>query len=327
MARRRLTITRRDWPVAGEFRISRSRLSVIPTVQVGIEEDGHRGRAECRPYARYDQTVESVTDAISGLHTAIEDGLSRHALQTALPAGPARNALDCALWDLEAKRTGRSVHALAGLPTPEAVETAFTLSIDTPEAMAEAARAARRHTLLKVKLGRDAILESLNAIHDARPDARLIVDANEGFDVDGFAALYPPLEGFPIVMLEQPVAAGHDDALPRGDIPICADESLHTADDLPRLAEAGYRAVNVKLDKCGGLTAALDLMRRARDLDMDVMAGCMVGSSLAMAPMVVAASLADVVDLDGPLLLADDEANGLRYEDGRVFPPVPELWG
>ena len=324
---RQLDITPRNWPTRGTFRISRSALSVIPTVQVRITEGGASGRAECRPYARYDQTVDSVVSEIESVRAAVQGGLSRDALQDAMGPGSARNALDCALWDLEAKQTGLSVSQRLGLRAPQPRQTAFTLSVDTPANMADAARAASAHHLLKVKLGGADVLDSLAAIQAARPDAELIVDANEAFDATTYPALHAALAEFPIRMVEQPLPAGHDDALPRGGPPICADESLHTAEDLPRLKAAGYRAVNVKLDKCGGLSAAATLMRRARELDMAVMAGCMVGSSLAMAPMMVLESLADVIDLDGPLLLSADEPDGLRYADGRVHPPSRALWG
>ena len=324
---RELHITRRDWPARGHFRISRSQLSVIPTVQVALSEGPHMGRAECRPYARYGQTVESVVAELETMREAMQSGMDRAALQDALPAGPARNALDCALWDLEARRTGTPVWSRLGVSRPKARQTCFTLSVDTPAAMAEAARAARQHTTLKVKLGSDSIVESLDAIHAARPDAALVVDANEAFDAASFAALYRELARFPITLLEQPLPAGKDTSLPTGGAPVCADESLHTASDLPRLHAAGYRAVNVKLDKCGGLTAALALCEAARAAGMTVMAGCMVGSSLAMAPMMMLESLADVIDLDGPLLLANDEPGGLRYAEGCVFPPDPGFWG
>ena len=271
--------------------------------------------------------MESVTAQLEGLRGAVEEGMDCGALQAALPAGPARNALDCALWDLEAKRHGTSVATLAGLPPAVPRQTAFTLSLDTPERLAEAARAAKAHALLKVKLGSDAVLDSVAAICAARPDATLVVDANEAFAPADYPALHRALGRFPISLVEQPVPAGQDRSLPDTGPVICADESLHTAADLPRLQAAGYRAVNVKLDKCGGFTAALELMRAARAADLQVMAGCMVGSSLAMAPMMVLESLADVVDLDGPLLLAEDEMPGLVYEGDRVHPPVPELWG
>ena len=327
MNHRLFRIIRRDWTVRGTFRISRSALSVIPTVQVEITEGTHRGRAECRPYARYGQTVESVTTELEAVRALVEGGADREAVNAALPAGPARNAVDCALWDLEAKRAGRTVASLAGLPEPAPRDTAYTLSLDAPDAMATAARDAGEFRLLKLKLGREGALACVRAVCEARPDARLIVDANEAFDADGFHALYDALLPFPIAVIEQPLPASDTSALPSGPIPICADESLHVADDLPRLRAQGFGSVNVKLDKCGGFTAALELMRRAKRMELGVMAGCMVGSSLAMAPMVVLAGLADVVDLDGPALLADDMEDGLRYQGGQVFPPSRTLWG
>ena len=332
MATRRMTVTRRDWPARGTFRISRSSLSVIPTVQVRIEQGERVGRAECRPYSRYGQTVESVMAELESVRALVEREddaayLGFYEALEALPPGPASNALNSAMTDVLIKRDGRGVLDRLGIKQPRPRETAFTLSVDTPDAMAAAARAASVHTLLKVKLGAENILASLDAITSARPDASLIVDANEAFAPDDFATLAPDLARYPIVMLEQPVPAGQDQHLPPCPVPICADESLHTKDDIPKLKAAGYSAVNVKLDKCGGFFAAAWLMKAARKADMQVMAGCMVGSSLAMAPMMMLESLADVIDLDGPLLLAEDEPHGLRYENGLVYPPSPELWG
>ncbi len=327
MSARTVSILRRDWPVRGTFRISRSSLSVIPTVQVEVRDADSVGRAECRPYARYEQTVESVTEELELMRSIVEAGAGRGTLQSAMTPGPALNALDCALWDLEAKLSGIPVHEAAGLKAPSPRDTAFTLSVDSPSNMAEAARAAGDFRLLKLKLGASDIVACVDAVAQARPDARLIVDANEAFDADSFADIYDALSPYPIAMIEQPLPAASTAPLPLGDIPICADESLHTAADLLRLRDQGFRAVNVKLDKCGGFTAALALMRQAQAMDLQIMAGCMVGSSLAMAPMVVLAGLADVVDLDGPALLAEDEENGLDYRGGKVFPPSPALWG
>lgn len=322
---RNLHILTKNWPVAGVFRISRSALSTIPVVHVEISEGTYTGRAECRPYARYEETVESVTAQIESIRADIENGLNIKDLQSHLPAGAARNAVDCALWDLQCQTSGHSLHDALGTPRPRPRITAFTLSMDTPEAMAEAAKTAITYPLLKMKIGGIEGLAAIKAVTHARPDADLIIDANEALNVGETQELMTALRGSRVVLIEQPLPASEDNQLPpcpEGCPPICADESLHTRDDLDQLWLAGYRAVNVKLDKCGGLTEAYALMQAARARGFVIMAGCMVGSSLAIAPMITLESYADFIDLDGPLLLAEDDINPLRYEGATLHPPL-----
>ncbi len=330
MRQRVVKITSKSWPVAGEFRIARSSLTVIRTVIVEIFEGPHRGRGECRPYPRYDETQESVTDQIQSVLPQIEDGLSCDDLQDFLPPGAARNALDCALWDLEAQKKGCSVSTLLDLPPPTRRQTAYTLSMDTPDKMAKAAQAAKAYPILKIKIGGADAVACSQAVINARPDASLIIDANEALDPKSLAAFMTELNDPHIVMIEQPLPKRDALNLPdlSGFLPkLCADESAHTRSDLDDLWAAGYRAVNVKLDKAGGLTESLGIMRQAKDMGFDVMAGCMVASSLGMAPMMYLESLADVIDLDGPLLLDDDIENGLLYEGPWINPPKQGFWG
>lgn len=327
---RQLNIQSQTWPVAGTFRISRSSLTEIAVVNVSLSENGVTGHGECRPYARYDETTETVTALIDSMRTVLMNGASRHEIMELLPPGAARNAVDCALWDLEAKQTGHPVWELAGLPEPRPRQTAFTLSIDTPKNMAKAALKAHRYPILKLKVGASTGLEACIAVAQARPDAKLIIDANEALTVSDMDDFLTGLSGHNIALVEQPLPSGTDTVSTfdnnSGPV-ICADESLHTAHDLPKLWEAGYRAVNVKLDKCGGLTAGIHLMQTARNHGFTIMAGCMVGTSVAMAPMMILESFADYIDLDGPLLLSKDVKYGLRYEGPIVHPPNPKLWG
>lgn len=297
------------------------------TVRVTLTEGSARGRGECVPYARYGETVKTVIDGIEAGRNALEAGLDRAGLQDLLPAGAARCALDCALWDLEAKMTGRPVWTLAGLPAPQPVETAETISLDTPDAMAAAATT-KAGRLLKLKLGGADDISRIEAVHEARTDARLILDANEGLLPDAFPALVRAATRCGVIMLEQPFAAGKDSALLKrpGAIAICADESAHTSADIQTLAQR-YDAVNVKLDKAGGLTEAIAMVHAARSAGMGVIVGCMVAGSLSLAPAILLAQLADAADLDGALWLASDIADGLTYADGRVSPPDPALWG
>ncbi|WP_017930777.1 dipeptide epimerase [Robiginitomaculum antarcticum] len=321
--------TVQNYPVKGVFRIARDTKTQIDVVEAHIGRGGLTGRGECRPYARYDETPDSVISQIETIRPQIESGAQRSALQDLLPAGAARNALDCAFWDLEAKAADRPVWTLAGLPPPQPLRTAFTLSLDTPEAMAKAAKSAAQYKVLKIKIGRKDGLDCAKAIMTARPDAELIVDANEALDPNELSVFRHELRDWPVLLIEQPVRAGYIDAFNNPDaLPIlCADEALHEQSDLARLWAQGYRAVNIKLDKCGGLTAGICLMREAKDMGFVTMAGCMVGSSLAMAPMFLLAQLADIVDLDGPALLSRDINHGLKYKKDLVFPPSPELWG
>jgi L-alanine-DL-glutamate epimerase-like enolase superfamily enzyme len=320
----RLAVAAETFPLARAFTISRGSRTEAHVLTVAITADGAQGRGECVPYARYGETLESVRAQIEGL----PPDLDRAGLQSLLPPGAARNAVDCALWDLEAKHSGRPVWQLAGLSRPGPETTAFTLSLDTPEAMrAEAARHARR-PLLKIKLGGDGDLARLQAVRAGAPAARFIVDANEGWTPDAYAALAPTLLALGVELVEQPLPAGQDAALAdiARPLPVCADESCHDRADLASL-RGRYDMVNIKLDKAGGLTEALALRDAARDAGFGVMVGCMVGSSLAMAPAVLLAQGADFVDLDGPLLLAADREHPLRYDARGVHPATPELWG
>ena len=312
----------------GTFRISRGARTETPTIVAEIEEAGEVGTAECVLYPRYGESHESVTAEIESVRAAIEGRLSRAALQDALPAGAARNALDCALWDLEAKQSGKRAWEVAGIEPPPPVTSAMTLSLDTPESMAEAARAAAHLPLLKLKVTGEGDLERVTAVRDGAPNSRLIVDANEGWRPEMLDSLLPALVELGVEMVEQPLPAESDDALLGREfaIPVCADEACHTRADLDRL-QGRYSMINVKLDKCGGLSEALALVREARARGFRVMVGCMVGSSLAMAPAMLLTPFADYVDLDGPLLLARDCEPGLRYDGTTVHPPEAGLWG
>ncbi|ABI76070.1 mandelate racemase/muconate lactonizing enzyme family protein [Hyphomonas neptunium ATCC 15444] len=314
-------------PLRAAFAISRGSKTSAETVRVRLSEDGNAGRGESVPYGRYGETVQSVLEEIDAVRVQIEAGITREALQSLMKPGAARCAVDCALWDLEAKKTGKPVWQLAGLPEPAPVETALTISLDTPDAMAAAATAAPGR-LLKLKLGGAEDLARIKAVHEARPEARLIADANEGLSEADLPGLVKAAARLGVVLIEQPFPAGKDAALMRrpGAVAICADESAHTSADIQTLAR-NYDAVNVKLDKAGGLTEALAMVRAARTAGMGVMVGCMVAGSLSMAPAVLLAQLADAADLDGPLWLASDIEGGLVYAEGRVSPPGAGLWG
>ena len=328
-----LTVRPEPWPLAGVFRISRGARRTAHTVLVTLRDDagGAAGRGECVPCPRYGESVESVVEAVEGLRGDLERGLSREELAGALDAGAARNAIDCALWDLDAKRTGRRVWEAAAprAAPPVPVVTAFTLSLDEPEAMRAAAARGAHRPLLKVKLDADRVTERVAAVRAGAPRARLIVDANEAWTADALVRLLPELAGLGVELIEQPLPAGADEALAGIEraVPVAADESCHTTADLPTLA-GRYDVVNVKLDKTGGLTEALALREGAAAAGFGVMVGCMLGTSLAMAPAVLAAQGARFVDLDGPLLLARDRDPGLDYRpDGTVAPPPAALWG
>ncbi len=320
----KMDIQAKSYPTRGEFKISRSTVSQVVVVELHLSDGQYLGRGECRPYARYNDTVESVTAELEALKHWVTAGNIEAAYES-LPPGPARNVLDAAWLDFAAKKTGVPVWQQLGLIQPTARETAFTLSWDKPQIMADAAREAATYPWLKLKIGEGG-LDRVLAVANARPEARLILDANEALTLNALPDFLDALTGLNIALIEQPLPAGHTGRLPESLFPICADEGLHTADDLTTLWEQGYRAVNVKLDKCGGLRAGVSLMREAKEMGFRVMAGCMVGSSLAMAPMMVAESLCDVIDLDGPLLLKEDITNGLKYEGPTVHPPTPDLW-
>jgi L-alanine-DL-glutamate epimerase-like enolase superfamily enzyme len=284
------------------------------------------------PYVRYGESVESVTAQIEAMRARLASGLSRAELQSAMMPGAARNALDCAFWDLEAKSSGRAVHELAGLPAPQALTTAFTISLGTPAEMAKTTAAWAGRTLLKIKLGGNDDFEGdtarIAAVRGAAPTATLIVDANEGWSEENLARNLAACAQAGVVLVEQPLPDGKDDALARlkRPIPVCADESVHDRASLASLA-GKYDAVNIKLDKTGGLTEALAMAAEAERAGFSIMAGCMVATSLAMAPAVLLAQTASLVDLDGPLLLTKDRPHGLRYEGSLVYPADPMLWG
>ena len=329
-ARTVLAVAAESWPLASAFRIARGAKTSAETVVVTLSRDGVSGHGECVPYARYGETVAGTIADIEKVQAEVEAGLARGDLARLLPAGAARNALDCALWDLEAKEAGKPAWRLAGLGQPPApVTTCYTLGIDTPDAMREAARKAASRPLLKVKLGAGAEdLDRIRAVREGAPKARLVIDANEGWDIDTLARLDGPLADLGVEMIEQPIPAADDAALAgfAHKVPICADESCHTSADVAALA-GRYDMVNLKLDKTGGLTEALALADAARTHGLGLMVGCMVATSLAMAPAMLVAQGAAVVDLDGPLLLARDRVPGLRFEGSTVHPPEPALWG
>ena len=310
--------------LARAFTISRGSRTEARVVTAQYEREGIRGWGECVPYARYGETVEGVAGAIA----ALPGDVTREKLRDLLPPGAARNAADCALWDWEAKRAGRRAWELAGLLAPGPVVTAFTISLEAPEAMEAQARLHAHRPLLKIKLGTPEDMPRLEAVRRGSPQSRLIVDANEGWTPEVYADLAPHLLRLGVALVEQPLPAGADEALahmPRP-VPVCADESCH---DRASLAALGgrYDMVNVKLDKTGGMTEALALREEARAMGLKLMVGCMVGTSLAMAPAVLVAQGAEVTDLDGPLLLAEDRARPLAYDEKGVHPPDAGLWG
>lgn len=319
-----IDVTRDIFPLAQAFTISRGSRTEAHVLTVTVRDGDHSGWGECVPYARYGETLDSVAAQIESLPSDI----TRDRLADLLPAGAARNAVDCALWDLEAKKAGKRVWDLAGLPAPGPELTAYTLSLDTAPAMqAQAAQNAHR-PLLKIKLGTPDDMPRLEAVRAGAPKARIIVDANEGWSAEVYADLAPHLVRLGVELVEQPLPAGDDAALLGLDrpVPVCADESCHDRASLPML-KGKYDMVNIKLDKAGGLTEALALRRMAQTQGYTVFIGCMVGSSLAMAPAVLLAQGADVVDLDGPLLLASDRAHPLTYDAAGVHPPDADLWG
>lgn len=325
---RSVSIDLESFEIAGGFTISRGSRTHANVLVATLTDGDHIGRGECVPYARYGETMESVQEQIQEISPLLKDGLSRHALQEAMPAGAARNAVDCALWDLEAKQTGNSAAEIAGIPPLSPVTTAYTISVGTPEIMAEKTAKAAHRPLLKVKLGGAGDDERIEAVRKAAPDSTLIVDANEAWDDSCFATNMSACEAAGVALIEQPLPSKDDSRLKEfsSKITICADESLHTRDGLEDL-RSRYDAINIKLDKAGGLTEALALLDQAKALEFEIMVGCMLGTSLAMAPAVLLAQRADYVDLDGPLLLTQDREPGLVFEGSTLFPPRPELWG
>ncbi len=327
---RKLSVAHESWPIAGSFSISRGTKTTAEVIKVTLQQDGAVGVGEGVPYARYSETIDASIAALESARTEIESGCSRSDVPSLLNMYAARNALDCALWDLEAKLTGTPVWELAGLERPpQPIVTAYTLSLDTPEKMATAAANASERPLLKIKLGGDGDHERLRAIRAAAPDTRLIIDANEAWkpaELDNYLAVCAETA---VELVEQPLPAGDDDAL-RGlgktGVLICADESAHAKEDLHKLA-GKYTAINVKLDKTGGLTEALALADAGREQGFAIMIGCMLATSLAMAPGHLVGQQARVVDLDGPLLLAKDRDPGIRFDGSLMYPPPPALWG
>lgn len=319
-----ISVTQDVFRLAQAFTISRGSRTEAKVLTVRIRDGAHEGRGECVPYARYDETMDSVTAQIENLPSDV----TRAGLYDMLAPGAARNAVDCALWDLEAKQAGKRAWELAGLPAPLPEITAYTLSLDTPEKMqAQASKHAHR-PLLKIKLGTPDDMPRLEAVRTGAPKARIIIDANEGWSAEVYADLAPHLVRLGVELVEQPLPAAEDDALIGLDrpLPICADESCHDRASLPKL-KGKYDMINVKLDKAGGLTEALALRREGLALGYDVMVGCMVGSSLAMAPATILAQGVRVTDLDGPLLLAEDREHALVFDDKGVHAPDVRLWG
>ena len=323
-----LKLREQRWPIAGTFTISRGSKTEAAVVVAELSDGEITGRGECVPYARYGETVAGVAATIAALAPALAQGLDRTGLQRALPPGAARNALDCALWDYEAKRSGRPVHVLAGLPAPEPRATAYTISLAAPEVMAAAAQANAHRALLKVKLGGDGDDERLGAVRAAAPRSTLIVDANEAWRADDLADRLAACAAAGVALVEQPLPVTDDEALAhvQRPIPVCADESMHDRASLAGLV-GKYDAVNIKLDKTGGLTEALALAAEAERAGFTLMVGCMIATSLSIAPAMLVAQRARLVDLDGALLLAQDRPDALRYQDGLLYPPTPALWG
>jgi L-alanine-DL-glutamate epimerase-like enolase superfamily enzyme len=319
-----ITVEAERFRLAEVFTISRGSRTEAAVLTVRVTRDGVTGRGECVPYARYGETLESVAAQIG----ALPGDVTREALQALLPGGAARNAVDCALWDWEAKRAGKRVWELAGLDAPGPMVTCFTLSLGTPETMRAAAARHAHRPVLKIKLGTPDDMARLEAVRAGAPRSRIVVDANEGWSAEVYSALAPHLIRLGVAMVEQPLPAGADDMLAEiaRPLPVCADEACHDRASLPAL-RGKYDMINIKLDKTGGLTEALALRAAARAEGWRVMVGCMVGTSLAMAPAVLVAQGAEVVDLDGPLLLAEDRAHPLRYDAAGVHPSERDLWG
>lgn len=313
-----------SFPLASVFTISRGSRTEAHVVTVRISRNRVHGQGECVPYSRYGESIESVVRQIESLPSKF----SRMELQELLPPGAARNAVDCALWDLESKESGRRVWELARLPAPLPVTTAYTLSLEDPDRMKASAARQSHRPLLKIKLGTPDDIPRLEAVREASPESAIIVDANEGWNRESYLEMIPHLVRLGVKMVEQPLPAGNDAPLEEMErpVPVCADESCHDRSTLPEL-KGRYDMINIKLDKTGGLTEALALKKAALQEGFGLMVGCMVGTSLAMAPALLVAQEADVVDLDGPLLLAGDREKPLLYEESLVHPPDTELWG
>ncbi len=325
---RLLNVQMNSWPIAGTFTISRGSKTTAEVVTCTLSDGEYKGHGECVPYRRYGETTESVILEIESLRPALESGMTRDDLLHAMKPGAARNAVDCALWDLEAKRSGIPVARTIGLSALQPRTTAFTISLGEADAMAAEAGAQAHRALLKVKIGTADDESRIRAVRRAAPHSTIILDANEGWTEDNLARHLQIAAEAGIALVEQPLPAGKDGMLSGMERPVlvCADESVHHTGDLASLRDR-YDAINIKLDKTGGLTEALRMKAEGERLGFRIMIGCMVGTSLAMAPAVLLAQNAAFVDLDGPLLLARDREPGLRYADSLVFPPLSELWG
>jgi L-Ala-D/L-Glu epimerase len=326
--RRNLLVSAESFPIAGAFTISRGSKTTAEVVTCRIASSGLVGRGECVPYARYGESVAGVLAAIEDMRGAIEDGIGREALAEIMPAGAARNAVDCALWDLEAKLSGVPTWQVINALAPQKLVTAYTLSLSEPDVMRQQAAEHAGRALLKVKVGTADDAARIRAVRAGAPGSTIILDANEGWTPENLAHHFAVCAEARIALVEQPLPAGNDAALAGHSrpIPVCADESVHRTEDVAKLVDR-YDAINIKLDKAGGLTEALALREAARRYRLKIMVGCMVGTSLGMAPAVLLAQGADFVDLDGPLLLACDREPGLHYEGSSVYPPEATLWG
>jgi L-alanine-DL-glutamate epimerase-like enolase superfamily enzyme len=324
----KLSFVRESWPISGAFTISRGSKTASEVVVVTLERDGKKGQGECVPYRHYGESIGLVMSELAERRGDIEEGFTHEDIPRLLKLKAAQNALDCALWDLEAKLAGKRVWQLLDLPPPEPLVTAFTLSLDSVDNMAAAAARENWRPLLKLKLGADKDAERLRAVRKAAPASRIIVDANEGWSADDLPMLLGICAEAGVELVEQPLPAKHDGALSKlaRPVAVCADESAHDEGSLAGLV-GKYDAINVKLDKTGGLTHALAMRRTAERLGFGIMVGCMVATSLSMAPAHIAAQGARIVDLDGPLLLAKDRTPSMRYDNGLVYGPDPALWG
>jgi L-Ala-D/L-Glu epimerase len=323
-----LVVAVERFPIAGVFTIARGSRTEAVVVTASVSDGKHKGIGECVPYARYSETIDSVVAQLETAGPVLTKGGTQDGIVSSLPAGAARNALDCALWDYRAKATGKRVWELSGLIPPVAVTTCYTLSVGTPESMYAAAVAASSRPLLKVKLAGGGDPERIAAVRRGAPKARLVVDANEAWTTENLAANAAACAAAGVELIEQPLPAKQDHPLQdfQSPVPLCADESVHTRETLPVVATR-YSAINIKLDKTGGLTEAMAMVKAAQALNLDIMVGCMVGTSLAMAPAMLIARSARFVDLDGPLLLAQDREPGLLFEGSTVHPPDSALWG
>ncbi len=323
-----LTVKKETWPLKEPFAISRVTMQEVYVLAVELRRGEHVGRGECEPHETDPDVMDELAKAVENLRPAIEAGMSRAELNNLLPACPIRNALDCAMWDLEAKQAGLRAWQLAAVTMPDSLQTAYTICIGTVEEMAEKAARNRHRPLLKLKLGAEQCIERVSAVRAAAPEADIIVDANEAWSFEQLERLAPGLHALGVSLIEQPLPAGQDRALEhyRGAVPLCADESCLDRGSLPQVQKR-YRYINIKLDKTGGLTEALHLAREAQALGLGIMVGCMTATSLAMAPAMLVGSMARFCDLDGPLLLADDRSPGLSYDNSTIALPPAAVWG